>query len=37
MIIYVSAFDDIYDPYIAFGTACVFDSEQNFRPIVGGI
>ena len=27
LIIYVSAFDNRHDPYAAFGTACVFDSE----------
>jgi len=37
LLIYVSVFDNSKDPYAAFGTACVFDSDQNFRPTVGGI
>lgn len=35
--IYVSLFDEPNNPYAAFATACVFDSNQNYRPVIGGV
>ena len=37
IIIYVSFFNNPFNKFIAFGTVCVFDTNSNFRPIVGGI
>jgi len=37
LVVYVSLFDEPKNPYAAFATACAFDKDQNYRPVIGGV